>query len=117
MKKDKDKEIADLIKLLIEIMDERIKILIKYMFESNEISGCISNPKMGQEILSARQLEKDREEIKEEDFEDLWNEMKEFIPPSFHITGDDLGGDGSEQIDLERFHEYVADELEKNMGD
>lgn len=115
--RDKDKEIAELIKLLIEVMDERLKILIQYIFESNELAGCISNPKMGKEILSAKQLEKDREEIKDEDFEDIWNELKEYIPSSFHINGDgfgDLEGDGVE-IDLERFNEYVADEWEKTM--
>lgn len=108
---------AELIKLLIELVDERLKILIQYMFESNELSGCISNPKMGKEILSAKQLEKDREEIKDEEFEDIWNELKEYIPSSFHINGDGLGnleGDGVE-IDLERFNEYVADEWEKAM--
>lgn len=87
------------------------------MFESSELAGCISNPKMGREIFNAKQLQKDREEIKDEEFEDIWNELKEFIPASFHINGDGLGdleGD-EEQIDLERFNEYVADEWEKSI--
>lgn len=67
---------------------------------------------MGKEIINRKQLEKDREEIKENEFEGMWEEMREFIPQSFHIVDGDLEGDGI-QIDLEKYNEYIADELEK----
>ena len=41
--------------------------------------------------------------------------MKDFIPKSFSVVkNDNLEGDKTE-IDLERFNEYVADEIEKQM--
>lgn len=104
-----------MIELMVDIIDERLKILIKSIVDANELAGCISNPKLGKEIMSSKQLEKDREEIKEEDFEDVWNELKEFIPESFSIVeNNNLEGDKIE-IDLERFNEYVADEIEKEI--
>lgn len=100
---------------MVDIIDERLKILIKSIVDANELAGCISNPKLGKEIMANKQLEKDREEIKEEDFETIWNEMKDFIPKSFSVVeNDNLEGDKTE-IDLERFNEYVADEIEKQM--
>ena len=82
------------------------------MFEANELAGCISNPKLGKDILDRKQLEKDRQEIKVEEFESIWEEMREYIPQSFTIVDND-NLEGGIQIDLERFNEYVADEIEK----
>lgn len=110
--KQKFEEKKTMVELVVNAVDERLKLLLQTIMDANELAGCISNPKLGQEILNRKQLEKDREEIKDEDFEDIWNEMREFIPKSFSIIDDDLEGDDM-GIDLERFNEYIADEIEK----
>lgn len=103
---------------LLDILDERLKVLLDTIMESNKLAGMISNPKMGKEIIERERLEKDRALIKDDDFAAWWEDYSQFLPDDLEViaVGDDVDLEGG-GIDLERMNEFYADEIERNISE
>ena len=103
---------------MVEVPDERLKVLLETIMESNKLAGMISNPKMGKEIIERERLEKDRALIKDDDFAAWWEDYSQFLPDDLEVIaiGDDVDLEGG-GIDLERMNEFYADEIERNISE
>lgn len=117
-RKENNKDQIDLIVSLVDILDERLKVLLDVITESGKLAGIISNPKMGKEIIERERLEQDKAAIKDEDFAEWWQEYSKFLPKDLKVTGmgDDIDLEGG-GIDLERMNEYCADRIEEMLSE